>query len=89
MGSVGVRELQQHASAVIRRVATGEEVTVTDRGRVVASIVPVATDPLTALVAAGQARPATRRLSHLGDPLAPTGGRSLTDILFEQRAHER
>lgn len=36
MERVGVRELRQQASAVLRRVAAGEIVEVTDRGRPVA-----------------------------------------------------
>lgn len=42
MGSVGVRELRQHTSEVLRRVRDGEEeVEITFRGRVVARLVPV------------------------------------------------
>lgn len=36
MERVGVRELRRDASAILRRVATGETVEVTDRGRPVA-----------------------------------------------------
>ena len=39
--AVGVRELKNHASAVLRRVRDGEAITVTDRGRPVALLVPV------------------------------------------------
>ena len=87
--TVGVRELQQHASAVVRRAAGGEEIGVTDRGRLVARLVPLAEDPLQALIAAGQARPATSRISDFGEPLPPKRGHSLSDILAEQRADER
>jgi prevent-host-death family protein len=42
MASVGVRELKQRASAVLRRVRDrGEEVDVTLHGRVIARLVPV------------------------------------------------
>jgi prevent-host-death family protein len=41
--SIGIRELKQDASRIIRRVReTGEEVAVTVRGEVVAVLVPVA-----------------------------------------------
>jgi prevent-host-death family protein len=41
MKEVGIRELKEHASAIIRRVREErEEVAVTHRGRVVAMIVP-------------------------------------------------
>jgi prevent-host-death family protein len=39
MESVGVRELRRQASAILRRVAAGETVEVTDRGRPVALLV--------------------------------------------------
>lgn len=38
--SVGVRELRQHASEVLRRVEDGERLTVTVSGRDVAILVP-------------------------------------------------
>jgi prevent-host-death family protein len=37
---VGIRQLQQNASAVIREVKAGDTVEITERGRVVARIVP-------------------------------------------------
>ena len=39
---VGVRELRNHLSRYLDRVRDGEEVIVTDRGRAVARVVPVA-----------------------------------------------
>lgn len=57
-GSVGVRELKDHASAILRRVRRGEAVRVTDRGRPVAILVPVAearpAETLRQLVATGR-----------------------------------
>lgn len=40
MATVGIRELKNRLSEFLRRVADGERVTVTDRGRPVAVIVP-------------------------------------------------
>lgn len=40
MSEIGIRELRQHASHHLRAVAAGETVTVTDRGRPVAELVP-------------------------------------------------
>ena len=40
MASVGIRELKNRLSEFLRRVADGERVTVTDRGRPIAVIVP-------------------------------------------------
>jgi len=42
MTAVGVRELRQNASAVLRRVEAGEEIDVTVNGRVAARLVPAA-----------------------------------------------
>ena len=41
MESVGVRELRQNASKVIRRVEAGEEIEVTVQGRPAARLVPI------------------------------------------------
>lgn len=38
---VGVRELRNHLSGYLARVADGEEIIVTDRGKAVARVVPV------------------------------------------------
>lgn len=42
MREIGVRELKQRASEVLRRVRAGEAVTITYRGRAVARLVPLA-----------------------------------------------
>lgn len=56
---VGVRELKNHLSRYLERVADGDEVIVTDRGRPVArlSSIDAATDRLAELVAAGVVLP--------------------------------
>jgi len=41
MSVVGLRELRQHASELVRRVEAGEEVTITVAGRPSARLVPV------------------------------------------------
>jgi len=41
MERIGVRALQQHASAVLKRVRAGESLEVTDRGHPVALLVPI------------------------------------------------
>ena len=51
MVEVGIRAWKQNASAVVRRVAAGESVTITDRGRPVARVVPTETDRIEALIA--------------------------------------
>ena len=61
MERIGVRELNQQTSQVIERVKRGEVVEVTERGRLVARLVPVVPAPeaLERLVAEGRAVPAT------------------------------
>lgn len=69
MDTVPVRELQQHASAVLRRVRAGETVGVTDRGTLVAVLAPPrAVGGVAALVAAGRVRPAVRSVADLPAP---------------------
>lgn len=64
MERIGVRELRQHASRYLDRVKAGETVEVTERGQLVALLVPP--DPATSarerLVAAGRLVPASRSL---------------------------
>jgi prevent-host-death family protein len=52
---VGISELRQQASAILRRVAAGEVVEVTDRGRPIARIVPLKLKVLDQLVLHGRA----------------------------------
>ena len=86
---VGIRELKQNASSVIRRVANGESVEVTDRGRPVARIVPMqAADPYDRMVADGEISVGNGRWDEI-DPLPPLPGRSLSDALADLRADER
>lgn len=73
MGSVGIRNLKNHLSRYVRRVAAGERLAVTDRGRVVAELVPPSGPAVPGgrsrydeLVAGGIVRPALDP----GDPLA-------------------
>ena len=63
MERIGVRELRQHASRYLEIVKRGETVEVTERGKLVALLVPptpsvVARD---LLIARGQLLPAARR----------------------------
>lgn len=49
-----MRELRQHASRYLARVARGESLEVTDRGRAVARLVPIRGDAYADLVASGR-----------------------------------
>ncbi|MEX2290268.1 MAG: type II toxin-antitoxin system prevent-host-death family antitoxin [Mycobacteriales bacterium] len=70
MTTVGVRELRQRASELLRQVAQGETIEITDRGRPVALLGPLAAgDELTRLRAAGQVSAAEGDLTDLPEPL--------------------
>ena len=60
MATVGIRELKNRLSEFVRRVADGERITVTDRGRPVAVISPPGEKPederLMAMVREGLAK---------------------------------
>ncbi|QGQ18100.1 type II toxin-antitoxin system prevent-host-death family antitoxin [Cellulomonas sp. JZ18] len=90
MASVGIRELKQNASAVVARVAAGETVTVTDRGRPAAQLTPIPASPLARLVKSGAARPARGDLAELPAPRPARAGQpSLSDTLADMRDDER
>ena len=90
MGEVGVRALKQNASAVVAAAAAGEEVTITDRGRPVAQLVPLRSSRLDQLIASGRARDAKRPISALERPARRGRGRAaLSTVLAEQRDAER
>ena len=94
MTQVGVRELKQNASAVLRRVKAGETIEVTDRGQPVARLVPIRpVSKLDQLVAEGKATPArgsfTEWLSQNPPLPTPPGQPLLSEILAEMRADER
>ncbi|MEE3851728.1 type II toxin-antitoxin system prevent-host-death family antitoxin [Gordonia sp. LSe1-13] len=88
MTTIGLRELRRHASRYLARVEAGEELTVTNRGRAVARIVPVseAERSREALIDAGVLVPARR--PGLLEAIAPERlpQRDLTTVLDEIRA---
>ncbi len=70
MASVGVRELRQRASEVLRRVEAGETVEVTDRGRPVALLTPYPSpEGLDGLRAIGETITPRQALDTLPDPI--------------------
>ena len=59
MAHVGIRDLRDHLSRELERVRSGEELTVTDRGRPIARLVPVdGPHTLDRLIAEGLVTPA-------------------------------
>jgi prevent-host-death family protein len=91
MASIGIRELRQRASELLRRVEQGETIEVTDRGRPVAILSPPPEgSPLDRLHALGEIDRATGDLDDLPQPLvlAPEL-ESPTEALRRLRRHER
>ena len=90
MSSVGIRELRDNVSALIRRVAAGESIEVTDHGHPVARLVPFrANSPLAQMLAEGRATPATTDLLDFEPPPRQPGEPLLSDALAELRRDER
>ncbi len=91
MERIGVRALQQHASAVLRRVRDGALLEVTDRGHPVALLVPATRKGvLDALKASGRLTSAEAELLDLGAPLAAKrGGERASARLAKMRENER
>jgi prevent-host-death family protein len=91
MTSVGVRELRQRASELLRLVEAGETIEVTDRGRPVAVLAPLP-DPgaLDRLRAAGDVSAAPVEFDTLPEPLQPAPGTPLPSVVLERlRRDER
>ena len=58
MSEVPVRELQQNTAGVLARVKLGEHIDITERGAVVARLLPAEENPMAALINTGKLRPA-------------------------------
>jgi prevent-host-death family protein len=90
MSTVGIRALKQNASQVVARAAAGELVTITDRGRPVAQLVPFPRGHVPAFVASGRARPAKSSLAALGTPPeVPPEHPMLSEVVAAMRGDER
>ncbi len=90
MASVGVRELRQRASELLRRVEDGESIEITDRGRPIAVLAPLPEDPLERLRASGDLQDSEGDLADLPEPLPPPAGAELPSaVLARLRRNER
>jgi prevent-host-death family protein len=88
---IGIRELRQHASRYVAMAKAGKRIAVTDRGELVAYLVPAEQGgtAFERMVAAGHVRLATGNLlDHLPPPPAPPGTRPLSEVLLEMRDEE-
>jgi prevent-host-death family protein len=91
MTSVGVRELRQRASELLRRVERGETIQVTDRGRPVALLSPPPEGgPLDRLRLLGEIDSAAGTLDDLPEPLVlARGAERPSEVLRRLRRDER
>lgn len=88
MDRIGVRELRQHASRYLDRVAQGESLEVTDRGRPVARLVPITSDAWADMIASGRVTPADDG-TDVADELPGKYDVDASAVLAEMRADER
>lgn len=90
MSEVSIRTLNQETSKVLARVKQGEEITLTDRGVVVARIVPAQPGPLDGLISSGRVSPARSR-GLAPRPRIPMreGDEEAGALLARMRAEER
>lgn len=86
-----MRELRQRASELLRLVAGGETIEVTDRGRPVAVLAPVpGGSPLERLRASGEMTVAEGDLDDLPEPLPlPAGQQAPSAVLGRLRRDDR
>jgi prevent-host-death family protein len=88
METVGIRELKAHLSHYLSRVRDGVRVTVTDRGRAVATLVPVdapaAAEWAHRMVAAGHAQWSGGKPSGLARRI-PARGTPASRMVIEDR----
>lgn len=85
MAEAGIRDLRDHLSRYLERVKAGEELTVTDRGRPIARLVPVGgKDTLDRLIAEGLVTPAVSRRRARPRTRVPATG-PVSDLVVDQR----
>ena len=91
MMSVGIRELRQRASELLRQVERGESIEITDRGRPVAVLSPLPPgSPYRRMLVEGEIVRASRETGELPAPLALSPGQeSASSVLARLRSDER
>lgn len=79
------REMRNNSGEILRAVAAGESIRVTNKGQVAAIIIPPAADPLADLTARGQLRPARRPLADLSALVRRKPDRPSSELLSDVR----
>lgn len=84
--TVGIRELKNNTSRIVERVEAGETITVTRRGKPVATLVSTVRSPrMAALIANGTVRPG-RGSGYLPKPIRLRGpGPTMAEYVSEGR----
>jgi prevent-host-death family protein len=89
MERIPIRTLNQDTAGVLARVERGGTVEITNRGQVIARIVPVRQSPLTDLIASGAVLPPTIDgpipMPTLGGAIGADGGELLSALRDEER----
>lgn len=88
MERIGIRELRQHASRHLAKVAGGATLEVTDRGRAVARLVPVTADPWADLIVAGHVTPPEDEVD-IAEEAPGDYEVEASNVLAEMRSEER
>lgn len=71
MPEVPVRELNQNTAGVLARVKRGEQIDITERGNVVARLIPAHQHPLSEMITSGKLHPATSGAGAAPRPSGP------------------
>jgi prevent-host-death family protein len=88
---IPVRELNQHTSAVLKRVRSGEELLVSVSGKVVARLIPISEDEvaLRELAARGDVILATDTSPFTLPPVIGDPSVNIAELYAQQREEER
>ena len=85
MRTVTHREMRNNSAEILRAVAAGEIVQVTNHGRVAAVISPPSAPTLARLIADGLARPARRPVTELANIKRRASARPSAELLDDVR----
>ncbi|MBC7463554.1 MAG: type II toxin-antitoxin system prevent-host-death family antitoxin [Actinobacteria bacterium] len=89
MRKVGIRELRQDASSVLKDVKAGATIEITEHGHPIAHIIPIQRSGWEELVAAGLVIPAAEPWSAPTRRIKMNGAKTSTQLLMEMREGER